>query len=143
MPYVFSAANEPAGVGAALAALRILRAEPERRDRLQDNGRRLRAELSAAGTPPLPGSGAVIAVPTGSAEATAAAWRAAYESGVYCNAVGYPAVPRGRGVLRLSVMATHTPEQLQAAAGSVAAAVRSARDARAPERELGGRLAVA
>jgi 8-amino-7-oxononanoate synthase len=143
MPYVFSAANEPAGVGAALAALRILRAEPERRDRLQQNGRRLRAELSAAGTPPLPGSGAVIAVPTGSPEATTAAWGAAYESGVYCNAVGYPAVPRGRGVLRLSVMATHTAEQLQAAAGSIAAAVLGTRDAGSPGQEVRGELAVA
>ncbi len=143
VPYVFSAANEPAGVGAALAALRILRAEPERRTRLQENGRRLRVELSAAGTPPLPGSGAVLAVPTGSPEATVAAWRAAYEAGVYCNAVGYPAVPRGKGVLRLSVMATHTAEQLQAAAGSVAAAVLSTRDAEDAGQELGGELAVA
>ncbi|MGY1687943.1 aminotransferase class I/II-fold pyridoxal phosphate-dependent enzyme [Geodermatophilus sp. SYSU D00867] len=143
VPYVFSAANEPAGVGAALAALRILREEPERRDRLQENGARLRVELSVAGTPPLPGSGAVIAVPTGSEEATAAAWRAAYEAGVYCNAVAYPAVPRGKGVLRLSVMATHTAEQLQAAAGSVAAAVRSTRDVGTAGRELGGELAVA
>ncbi|MGY1830623.1 aminotransferase class I/II-fold pyridoxal phosphate-dependent enzyme [Geodermatophilus sp. SYSU D01180] len=143
MPYVFSAANEPAGVGAALAALRILREEPGRQDRLRENGARLRVELSVAGTPPLPGSGAVVAVPTGSEEATAAAWRAAYEAGVYCNAVAYPAVPRGRGVLRLSVMATHTAEQLQAAAGSVAAAVRSTRDAGTAGQELGGELAVA
>ncbi len=143
VPYVFSAANEPAGVGAALAALRILRAEPERRTRLQDNGRRLRVELGVAGTSALPGSGAVIAVPTGSAEATAAAWLAAYESGVYCNAVGYPAVPRGKGVLRLSVMATHTAEQLQAAAGSVAAAVLAHRDGGTVGQPVGGELAVA
>ena len=143
VPYVFSAANEPAGVGAALAALRILRAEPERRTRLQQNGVRLRVELSVAGTPPLPGSGAVIAVPTGSEEETVAAWHAAYEAGVYCNAVAYPAVPRGKGVLRLSVMATHTPEQLQAAAGSVAAAVLSTRAGEAPGQEVGGALAVA
>ncbi|MGY1715292.1 aminotransferase class I/II-fold pyridoxal phosphate-dependent enzyme [Geodermatophilus sp. SYSU D01106] len=146
MPYVFSAANEPAGVGAALAALRILRAEPERRTRLQENGVKLRVELSVAGTPPLPGSGAVIAVPTGSEAATVAAWRAAYEAGVYCNAVAYPAVPRGKGVLRLSVMATHTPEQLQAAAGSVAQAVlatrESTREAAGDDRRH-GRLAVA
>jgi 8-amino-7-oxononanoate synthase len=42
------------------------------------------------------------------------------------NAVAYPAVPRGKGVLRLSVMATHTEEQLRTAADIVAAAVRSA-----------------
>ena len=40
--------------------------------------------------------------------------------------MAYPAVPRGQGVLRLSVMATHTDEQLRTAADIVAAAVRSA-----------------
>jgi 8-amino-7-oxononanoate synthase len=126
LPYVFSAANDPASVGAALAALRILRSEPERMTRTQENGQLLRLSLNAAGVPPLPGRGAVIAVPTGEEEVTAAAWGAAFEAGVYVNAVAYPAVPRGKGVLRLSVMATHTDEQLRTAADIVAAAVRSA-----------------
>jgi 8-amino-7-oxononanoate synthase len=127
VPYVFSAANDPAGVGAALASLRLLRAEPERRSQLERNGELLRAELTACGAPPVPGRGAVVAVPTGDEEVTAAAWRAAFEDGVYVNAVAYPAVPRGRGVLRLSVMATHTPEQLRYAAEVVAAAVTGTR----------------
>jgi 8-amino-7-oxononanoate synthase len=57
---------------------------------------------------------------------TAAAWKIAFDAGVYCNAVAYPAVPRGRGVLRLSVMATHTAEQLERAAQFVGAAVQQA-----------------
>jgi 8-amino-7-oxononanoate synthase len=126
LPYVFSAANDPASVGAALAALRILRGEPERMACTRENGQLLRRSLSAAGAPLLPGRGAVIAVPTGEEEVTAAAWGAAFEAGVYLNAVAYPAVPRGQGVLRLSVMATHTDEQLRVAAEIVAAAVRSA-----------------
>jgi 8-amino-7-oxononanoate synthase len=127
VPYVFSAANDPAAVGAALAALRLLRAEPERRKRLAENGELLRAELAACGTPPVPGRGAVTAVPTGDEEVTAAAWRQAFDDGVYVNAVAHPAVPRGQGVLRLSVMATHTPEQLRYAAQVVAAAVLAVR----------------
>jgi 8-amino-7-oxononanoate synthase len=125
LPYVFSAANDPAAVGAALAALRILRSEPERRVRVRENGELLRRSLADAGAAPLPGRGAVIAVPTGREEVTAAAWHAAFDAGVYVNAVAHPAVPRGQGVLRLSVMATHTEEQLQRAAGIVAAAVAS------------------
>lgn len=128
LPYVFSAANDPAGVGAALTALRILRSEPERMARTRENGDLLRRALADAGAAPLPGRGAVIAVPTGGEEATAAAWRRAFDDGVYVNAVAYPAVPRGRGVLRLSVMATHTADQLRAAAEVVAAAVRPATD---------------
>jgi 8-amino-7-oxononanoate synthase len=127
LPYVFSAANDPASVGAALAALRLLRSEPERMTRTRHNGAFLRRALGAVGAGPLPGRGAVVAVPTGDEEATAAAWKVAFDAGVYCNAVAYPAVPRGRGVLRLSVMATHTDEQLQRAAEVVGAAVQQAR----------------
>jgi 8-amino-7-oxononanoate synthase len=127
LPYVFSAANDPASVGAALAALRILRSEPDLMTQTRENAALLRTSLADAGVPPMVGKGAVIAVPTGSEEATASAWRAAYDAGVYCNAVAYPAVPRGKGVLRLSVMATHTGEQMQRAAEVVAAAVRQSR----------------
>jgi 8-amino-7-oxononanoate synthase len=127
LPYVFRAANDPASVGAALAALRLLRSEPERMASTRENGGLLRRALADAGAPPLPGRGAVVAVPTGGEEVTAAAWRIAFDAGVYCNAVAYPAVPRGRGVLRLSVMATHTGEQLTLAAEVVGAAVQQAR----------------
>jgi 7-keto-8-aminopelargonate synthetase-like enzyme len=129
MPYVFSAANDPASVAAALAALRILRSEPERVTRLQDNCALLRRVLTENGTPPIPGAGAVVAVPTGVEEVTGPAWKAAFEAGVYTNAVAYPAVPRGRGVLRLTLMATHTPQQLRAAGEIVARAVLAAQDA--------------
>ncbi|MGY5884054.1 aminotransferase class I/II-fold pyridoxal phosphate-dependent enzyme [Modestobacter lacusdianchii] len=127
MPYVFSAANDPAAVAAALASLRVLRREPERMQRLRDNGDLLRRVLTEHGAPPLPGKGAVIAVRTGEDEDTRAAWAAAHEAGVYTNAVGYPAVPRGQGVLRLAVMATHTEEQLRRAGELVADAVRRVR----------------
>jgi 8-amino-7-oxononanoate synthase len=127
LPYVFSAANDPASVGAALAALRILRSEPQRMIRTRENGELLRRALTQAGAAPLPGRGAIIALPTGDEEVTASAWRAAFDAGVYVNAVAYPAVPRGQGVLRLSVMATHTEEQLGRAAEIVAAAVTGVR----------------
>ena len=128
MPYVFSAANDPASVAAALTAVRILRSEPERIVRLQENCALLRRVLAEAGAEPIEGRGAVVAVPTGSDEATGAAWRTAFDGGVYTNAVAYPAVPRGRGVLRLTVMATHTDAQLRTAGELVAAAVHAAQD---------------
>ncbi|MCA0145964.1 aminotransferase class I/II-fold pyridoxal phosphate-dependent enzyme [Blastococcus sp. LR1] len=140
MPYVFSAANDPSSVAAALTSVRILRAEPERVVRLQENCALLRRVLADSGTPSIVGGGAVVAVPTGNAEVsgdaevTGAAWRLAFDDGVYTNAVGgYPAVPRGKGILRLAVMATHTEEQLHRAGEIVAAAVHRAR------REVGGR----
>lgn len=143
MPYVFSAAGDPAAVAAALASLRVLRREPERMQRLRDNGDLLRAVLTQHGAAPLPGRGAVIAVRTGEDEATRAAWAAAHDAGVYTNAVSYPAVPRGQGVLRLAVMATHTEEQLYRAGETVAAAVRRSRapEAVLPPARSGGRTA--
>jgi 8-amino-7-oxononanoate synthase len=127
MPYVFSASNDPAAVAAALASLRVLRREPERMQRLRDNGELLRRVLTECGAAPLPGRGAVIAVPTGDDEVTRAAWAAAHDAGVYTNGVVYPAVPRGKGVLRLAVMATHTEEQLLRAGELVSAAVLATR----------------
>jgi 8-amino-7-oxononanoate synthase len=127
LPYVFSAANDPAAVAAALASLRVLRREPERMARLRSHGELLRRVLTEGGAAPVPGSGAVLAVPTGDDDATLAAWGVAHRAGVYTNAIGYPAVSRGSGVLRLSVMATHTEEQLRRAGEVVAAAVRSTR----------------
>jgi 8-amino-7-oxononanoate synthase len=129
MPYVFSAGNDPASVAAALAALRILRSEPERVVRLQDNCELLRQVLAEHGAAPITGEGAVIAVPTGQDEVTGLAWRLSFEAGVYTNAVTYPAVPRGRGVLRLTLMATHTDEQLIRAGEIIAGAVSTARTA--------------
>jgi 8-amino-7-oxononanoate synthase len=61
--------------------------------------------------------------PSRGGEATAAAWRAAFDAGVSVNAVAYPAVAHGKGVLRLSVTATHTAEQLRTAVEVVADAV--------------------
>jgi 8-amino-7-oxononanoate synthase len=129
MPYIFSAANAPTSVAAALAALRVLRREPERRQRLRANADLLRAVLTEYGAAPLPGAGAVIALHTGEDEATRTAWARAHDAGVYTNAVCHPAVPRGKGVLRLAVMATHTEPQLRLAGELVAEAVRSVRTA--------------
>jgi 7-keto-8-aminopelargonate synthetase-like enzyme len=126
---VFSAANDPASVAAALAALRILRSEPERVARLQDNCALLRQVLSENGADPIPGDGAVVAVSTGLDEVTGPAWKLAFAAVVYTNAVTYPAVSRGRGVLRLTVMATHTAEQLRRAGEIVAESVGTARNA--------------
>ncbi|MCW2537648.1 MAG: bioF, partial [Modestobacter sp.] len=60
LPYVFSAANDPAAVAAALAALRVLRREPERMERLRANGELLRRVQTEAGAAPVAGSGAVL-----------------------------------------------------------------------------------
>ncbi len=124
LPYVFSAGNDPAGVGAALAALRLMMEEPERVAAVRSNSEFLRAALVAAGCPPVPGLGAVVGVGVGEELEAVRTWQDVFNHGVYSNIVTYPAVPRGSAVLRLSVMATHTEDQLLRAANVIAAAVR-------------------
>ena len=123
VPYVFAASNVPASVGAALAALRVLRAEPERVARVRALGQSLRRMLWSRGVNALPGNGPIVAVPVGSSSATVAAWRRTFDAGVYANLAFFPAVAKDEGLLRLSVMATHTEEHLERGVTAVAEAV--------------------
>jgi 8-amino-7-oxononanoate synthase len=133
-PFLFTAANVPAAVGAALAAVRIARSADgdERRERLAANARRLREGLTALGLDVGPVSrgsdGADVQVPivpviVGDDTACGMLWNSLYDRGLFCNAVFYPAVPQGRQLLRTSVMATHTPEDIDRAVEIFAEAV--------------------
>ncbi len=124
LPYVFSAGNDPAAVGAALAALRVMIAQPERVAAVRNNGVFLRRALNEAGCPPLPGLGAVVGVNVGDELEAVRTWQDVFDHGVYSNVVSYPAVPQGSAMLRMSVMATHSEDQLLRAANVIAAAVR-------------------
>ena len=112
---VFSASLPPSVAATVIAALEILRSEPERVERLRANARLMSSELKATGfavhdhgTPILP-----IAV-NDDDRAYQAAGRLEQE-GVFANPVVFPAVPPGQAIIRISLMATHTEEQLRTA----------------------------
>ncbi|MFD0275015.1 aminotransferase class I/II-fold pyridoxal phosphate-dependent enzyme [Kitasatospora sp. NPDC127111] len=106
---IFSASATPASMAAALTALRILREEPWRPERAQQNADYLRDGLRAAGISPGESSTPVIPLRTRGVIDTLLLWRRLIDRGVYTNPVVPPAAsPR----LRLSVMATHTTEHL-------------------------------
>lgn len=111
-PFVFSAASAPPMAAAGLAALRILRREPERVEAARANGRYLAEGLRQLGF--TCGSGAVPITSVRCANATegCAMHRALLQAGVLTNMVLYPAVAPGEAMLRVSVMATHTREHL-------------------------------
>ncbi len=141
--FLFTASAVPAAVGAALAALRIVRSPegPELCARALGNARRLRDGLHERGfavvTPQeLPGDGAVqthapgvVADPAGGLSIVTPIvpvlvgddwkavllWRALYDAGVFVNTALHPAVPPGGALLRTSVMATHDEETLDRA----------------------------
>jgi 7-keto-8-aminopelargonate synthetase-like enzyme len=110
--FVFSAASAPAMAAAGLAALRILRREPERVEMARANGRYLAEGLRQIGFSCGSGSVPIISVRCTNAVQGCAMHRALLQAGVLTNMVLFPAVPPGQALLRVSVMATHTRDHL-------------------------------
>ena len=123
-PYMFTAAPSPATVASTRAALRTLRVRPELRHRLWRNARQLHQGLSRIGAPLVGPPSPVTAVPLGKKSEALAVWRALLERGVYVNLMLPPAAPSGASLLRISVSAAHSAqevEQIVAALGQVLA----------------------
>jgi 8-amino-7-oxononanoate synthase len=109
---LFSASLPPASVAAALAALDVLEGDPEmpvRLKRLSDMWRQgLRGmgyDTGGSGTP-------IIPVNVGDEYTTLVFWKQLLAEGVYTNPAIYPAVNMKEAILRTSVMATHTEDQI-------------------------------
>ena len=109
-PFIFSASIPPAMCAAALAALRIIRREPEIVARLADLAQYMRNGLKARGIPVRESvySTPIIPFYTYELETTFVKARELYDAGVYLNPVIPPAAPAGACLLRTSLMATHT-----------------------------------
>jgi 8-amino-7-oxononanoate synthase len=117
---LFSASLAPANVAAARKALEIIRREPERTERVQTNGMRLRDGLRQCGFQVGPTETPIVPVRIGSDLNTLVMWRDLLQEGVFVNPVLYPAVPRDNALLRTSTVATHTEEQIDDAVESLA-----------------------
>jgi 8-amino-7-oxononanoate synthase len=111
--FIFSASIPAANAAAALAALHILRDEPERVRRLNEIAETMRGALREMGYDTGASATAIIPVIIGDEVQTALLWRALFEGGVFVNTVVPPAVPPRQSCLRTSYMATHTDEQLE------------------------------
>ena len=114
-PFMFSASAAPASVAAVLAALDVLKQEPERIQRLWDNATFLKKGLDELGFDTGPTETPVIPVMVGELEHLFKFWRWLSEHGVFINPVVPPAVPPGRCLVRISVTAGHTRQQMQLA----------------------------
>lgn len=109
---IFSASIPPGNTAAALAALDVMRQEPERIQRVNDIGKRMREGYKALGFNIGASVTPVVPIIIGDDQLTFATWRLLFENGVFVNPVISPAVAPGRQLLRTSYMATHTNEQL-------------------------------
>jgi 7-keto-8-aminopelargonate synthetase-like enzyme len=112
-PYMFTASSSPASIATSIAALRVLKAEPERRAKLWANSERLYKGLKGLGfdmgcdvvSP-------VIAVKMPDELSTIAKWNALFQGGVYVNMAVPPGTPNRLCLLRCSVSAAHTSEDI-------------------------------
>ncbi len=120
---IFSTALPPPAVAGALAALDILRSQPERVDKLQRGARVLRQALADEGVSFGDSETQIVPLVVGDAAAAMSACERALARGVFAQAIRPPTVPEGTSRLRLAVMASHTAAELRQAAKVLAAVV--------------------
>jgi 8-amino-7-oxononanoate synthase len=114
-PLIFSASLPPASTAGTLAALEVLRSEPDRREQLWSKTRRLQEGFRSLGFDIGPTKTPIVPVLIGPLEKTFLFWRKLFDAGVFTNPVVPPAVPQSECRLRTSLMATHTDEQIDIA----------------------------
>lgn len=117
--FIFSCALAPPAVAAAHAALQVLEREPWRRERLQANAARLRDRLAAAGIDTAPSTTHIVPVQVGENEPTMALCERLLERGFYAQGIRHPSVPVGTARLRITPMATHPEDAIDALADAI------------------------
>jgi 8-amino-7-oxononanoate synthase len=113
--YIFSASNTPAATAAALEALRIIQAEPERIAALWDVTNYALVKFREAGFEIGDTESPIIPLYVRDTEKTFAATMMAFEEGVFINPVIPPACAPQDTLVRVALMATHTKEQVDTA----------------------------
>jgi len=112
-PYVFTASSSPSVIASTRAALQILQTGSDLRQHLWENANLLYRTLQELGFQVGPEPSPIVAVRLKDKAAAFALWSSLLEAGVYINLVLPPATPDGDSLLRCSVSAAHTPEQMK------------------------------
>ena len=120
-PYIFTASPSPSSIASVRTSLKIIAEQPELREKLWRNAHRLYEGLAKLGYELGPRISPVVPVMIGSKEDGLRFWRDLIVKGVYVNLVLPPAAPSGMTLLRCSVNAAHTEEQIDAIIAAFAA----------------------
>ncbi|MCX5649122.1 MAG: 8-amino-7-oxononanoate synthase [Planctomycetota bacterium] len=110
--FIYTTALPAAACEAARAALRIVRAEPDRRKRVLALAERLRCALQEKGFDSGRSETQIVPVLVGAPERALALAAALLERGIFCPAIRPPTVPPGTSRLRVSLTAEHTEEDI-------------------------------
>ncbi|HMU34681.1 MAG TPA: glycine C-acetyltransferase [Pyrinomonadaceae bacterium] len=111
-PYLFSNSVAPPIVAASIAALDMLTASTELRDKLMENTRYFREKIASIGLDVLPGEHPIVPVMFGDAEPAVKMAEKMLEKGVYVIPFSFPVVPKGKARIRTQVSAAHSKEDL-------------------------------
>lgn len=113
-PYLFTASGSPSNVAAAHAALGQMRSDPALRQSLWARANQLHEGLARAGFEPAAAPGPIIALPRPDQETAVRQWNELLQAGIYVNLAIPPATPHAMSLLRLSLSAAHTSEDIEA-----------------------------
>ncbi|MBI3895314.1 MAG: 8-amino-7-oxononanoate synthase [Acidobacteria bacterium] len=110
--FIFTTGLPPAVVAASAAALQIVRQEPQRRQALWNNVAHLQKGLEDLGFDLRPTQSQILPLRLGDAQRTMAACRFLLKQGVFVQGIRPPTVPLGTARLRVSLMATHSTDEI-------------------------------
>lgn len=120
--FIFTTGLPPATLAGASAALDVIYSTPELRRRLSSNVLLLKNALLEKGFQLLPSETQILPLILGAADVASRFAEVLLSHGVYAPAIRPPTVPEGTSRLRLSVIASHTPEDLEIAVEGFVAA---------------------
>ena len=117
-PFIFTAALPATQMAVVLKALEIIESEPEHRERLWENVRRLHQGMSDLGFDTLGSQTPIVPVLVGQDEVAIQVWRGLWDGGVFTTPAIAPAIPPGQAIIRTSVNANHTEDQIDRVLGT-------------------------
>ncbi|NOR23967.1 MAG: aminotransferase class I/II-fold pyridoxal phosphate-dependent enzyme, partial [Desulforhopalus sp.] len=112
-PYVFTASSASSAIASTRAALQVIRSQPELRRHLWDNANTLYYRLKELGYSVGPEPSPIVAIRYNDMDEAIAAWNGLLERSIYVNMVLPPATPDGGVLLRCSLSAAHSTEQIE------------------------------
>ena len=125
--FIFSTAISPVTVASSLRAVQLMTEDCFRTEQLRENVRFFCEALTKNGIDARSETAIIPLVIGGEKQAVAAAERL-FDQGYFVSAIRYPTVEKGAARLRITLMATHTKEELADAAKAIAQAVREMKE---------------
>ena len=114
-PQLFSNALPPTVAASALRAIEVLKAEPERVQRLRDNATYFREQITEAGFEPLAGETPIVPIIVGETATAIKVSDMLLEEGVFVTGFGFPVVPQGQARVRCQLSAAHSRDDIDEA----------------------------